>query len=99
MHRLRVRKVARRDIDAAFEWYLVRSPRAADAFVTEVSEAIGWIRETPERFPIVQGRVRRVLLSRFPYAVYFKVFETVVSVVGVIHGRQHPDTWSRRAAP
>ena len=98
MRPLRVRAVARREIDLAFEWYRVRSPRAADAFLTEVADAIRRIREAPERFPIVQGRLRRVLLDRFPYGVYFKEFPTVVSVVGVIHGRQHPDTWMRRAA-
>jgi hypothetical protein len=40
-----------------------------------------------------------VLLRRFPYAVYYKVFPLTISVVGVIHGHRHPDTWLRRAAP
>lgn len=99
MRTLRVRAVARREIDVAFEWYRVRSPRAAEAFLTELADAIRRIREAPERFPVVHGRLRRVLLDRYPYGVYFKDLPKVVSVVGVIHGRQHPDTWLRRAAP
>jgi plasmid stabilization system protein ParE len=91
--------VARREIDLAFEWYRVRSPGAADAFPTEIAFAIRRIREAPERYPVVQGRLRRRRLDRFPDGVYFKKFPTVVSVVGVIHGRRQPDTWMRRAAP
>jgi toxin ParE1/3/4 len=48
---------------------------------------------------VIRGRLRRVLLQRFPYAVYYKVYATGISVVGVIHGRRHPNTWLRRVGP
>jgi plasmid stabilization system protein ParE len=99
VRRLRVRKIARAEIVAAFEWYLERSPAAAREFVDAVEEAMSVIEEAAERHPIIQGRLRRVLLRRFPYAVYYKVFPSTISVVGVIHGHRHPDTWLRRAAP
>lgn len=53
----------------------------------------------PEHFPVVHGRLRRLLLQRFPYGVYFKVYARSISVVGVIHGYRHPDAWFKRAAP
>ena len=99
MRRLRVRKVARAEILAAFEWYLERSPAAAERFLAAVDDAMRRIEEAPERYPLIRGRLRRVLLERFPYGVYYKVYPSVISVVGVIHGHRHPDTWLRRAAP
>ena len=99
MRRLRVRKIARDDIVATFEWYLERSPAAAQQFLEAVDDAITYIEEATERHPIIRGRLRRVLLRGFPYAVYYKVFPSTISVVGVIHGHRHPDTWLRRAAP
>ena len=99
MRRLRVRKIARAEIVAAFEWYLERSPAAAQQFLDAVDAAMVLIEEAPERHPIIRGRLRRVLLRRFPYAVYYRVFPSTISVVGVIHGHRHPDTWLRRAAP
>ena len=99
MRRLRVRKTARAEIAAAFDWYLERSPAAAGRFLEAVDEALRLIEEAPERHPIIRGRLRRVLLRRFPYAIYYKVYQSTITVVGVIHGHRHPDTWLRRAAP
>jgi plasmid stabilization system protein ParE len=94
--RLRVRKLARSEIDAAYTWYLQHSPDAAQRFLNAADEAMSLIADAPEQYPLVHGRLRRVLLRRFPYAVYYKVFPTVVSIVGVIHGHRHPKTWLRR---
>lgn len=94
--RLRVRKLARAEIYAAFDWYRVRSPRAAADFLEAVDAAIKSIERAPKRQAIVRGQLRRRLLKGFPYAVYYKVFPRVISVVGMIHGRRHPAVWLRR---
>ncbi|MDX2194526.1 MAG: type II toxin-antitoxin system RelE/ParE family toxin [Gemmatimonadales bacterium] len=99
MRSLIVRVRARADIDEAFEWYRARSPGAASDFLDAIDQALTQIAEAPERFPVVRGRVRRRLLVGFPYAVYYKLFPDTISVVGVIHGHRHPDTWLERAAP
>ena len=96
MRRLRVRSVARAEIAAAFDWYLARSPRAAARFLDSVDAAIKEVESAPTRQPIIRGRLRRRLLARFPYAVYYKLYPAVVSIVGVIHGHRHPRTWLRR---
>ena len=96
MRPVRVRPTAQLEVAEAFHWYLQRSAVAAQRFLDAVDEAIGAIEEAPERYPVIHGRLRRVLLRRFPYAVYFRVFPSVISVVGVIHGSRHPDSWLRR---
>lgn len=97
MPRLRIRRVARAEIVAAFEWYAARDPDAAGRFVDAVDRAIATIAEAPKRQPVIRGKLRRVLLKGFPYAVYYKIYPEVISVVGVIHGHRHPETWLRRA--
>ncbi len=96
---IRVRAQARAEIAEAFDWYLARSAAAATDFLEELEVAMRRIADAPEQFPVVRGRLRRVLLQRFPYAVYYKIYPTALSVVGVIHGRRHPSTWMRRAGP
>jgi plasmid stabilization system protein ParE len=96
MRALRLRKEARDEIEDAFEWYRGQSPLAALRFLVAVDEALARIREQPETFPLATGTLRRTLLRRFPYAVYFKVYDRTISVVGVVHGHRHPRAWRRR---
>ena len=94
--RLRVRKLARAEILAAFAWYLARSSQAAADFLDAVDDAIKSIEHAPKRQAVVRGQLRRRLLKGFPYAVYYKLYPRTISVVGVIHGRRHPAVWLRR---
>jgi plasmid stabilization system protein ParE len=94
---LRVRARARQEIESAFEWYVARSSSAARGFLVAVDEAFAQIAAAPEQYPFVRGRLRRVLLHGYPYAVYFKSYPDVISVIGVIHGHRHPRIWFRHA--
>lgn len=97
MRLLRVRAPARKEIDSVFDWYRERSSAAAEGFLDAVDGAFTQINSDPERYPPIRGQLRRVLLNGYPYAVYFKVYPTVISIVGVIHGHRHPRTWLQRA--
>ena len=99
MRTLRFRRIARAEIHEAFDWYLARSRPAAARFIDAVDDTVDAITADPERQRPIHGSLRRWLLIGFPYGVYYKVFPSVTSVVGVIHGSRHPDTWLRRAEP
>ncbi len=94
---VRVRALARHEIEEAFDWYRKRSPSAAEGFLDAVDDAFLRIMNAPEQHLVVHGLLRRALLTSYPYAVYFKLYPNVISVVGVIHGHRHPRTWLRRA--
>jgi hypothetical protein len=55
------------EYNAAFEWYLERSPDAAIAFDEEVDNAIHQIRAAPTRWAMGAYSTRRFLLRRFPF--------------------------------
>lgn len=99
MRVLRIRRVARQEIEEAFGWYLGRSQKAARRFLDEVDHSLGGIAADPEQYPVIQGQLRRVLLHRFPYGIYFKIYPHTISVIGVIHGHRHPRAWLDREAP
>lgn len=61
-------------MNAAFNWYLARSPRAAERFLEAVDGALRAVESAPKRQPVIRGRLRRLLLKGFPYGVYYKVY-------------------------
>jgi len=78
------------------QWYESRRLGLGREFSDELNGAVERIAAGPLLFPRVHGETRRAVLSRFPYAVYFRVADAAV-VVLAIHGRQHPSRWQRRA--
>lgn len=55
---------------------------------------IGGVALSPLAYQIVEGEVRRALLRRFPFSVYYVVEGTDVIILAVLHFRQHPDVWN-----
>jgi plasmid stabilization system protein ParE len=96
VRQLLVRRIARAEIYEAFNWYLARSPREAAKFIEALEAVLRGIQEAPERTGPIHGKLRRRLLTGYPYGVYYSVHPEVINVVGVIHGSRHSDTWLRR---
>jgi toxin ParE1/3/4 len=88
---------ARTDALDAFDFYEARSRGLGERFRDHVDFAMRQIARDPERYPIVYRDLRRRLVERFPYAVFFKVYPDLVFVVGIMHGRQNPERWKLRA--
>jgi plasmid stabilization system protein ParE len=40
--------------------------------------------------------MRRALLRRFPYAIFFEVARTEIIIYAVFHGARDPQSWRRR---
>ena len=94
--RLFVRKAARADIAEAFRWYEERSRGLGSEFVRAISLAYRAIERSPEQFPIVVDDIRKAVLRRFPYTIYFVILPRRISVIGVMHARRHPKRWQSR---
>ncbi len=45
---------------------------------------------------IILRDMRRFLLKRFPYAVFYRAYPTAVVVVACMHGRRNPLRWRLR---
>jgi plasmid stabilization system protein ParE len=49
----------------------------------------------PEMFARVHGDVRRMIVSRFPYAVFYQVEADRIVVLAVLHTARDPESWPR----
>jgi toxin ParE1/3/4 len=94
--RFLVEAEAEAELAEAFSWYEGRAQGLGTEFTRAVRAAFALISRNPEQFPRVRGDVRRALVRRFPYAVYYIAEDDQISILAVIHTRRHPRRWQSR---
>jgi plasmid stabilization system protein ParE len=92
-----LRPRAKRDLEVAAAWYEERREAMGGEFIDEFLLCVVRIESNPESYAVVDAEVRRALLHRFPYAIYYTVEPSHVQILGVLHCSQHPDNWRTRA--
>lgn len=84
------------DVEEAFRWYEEQRAGLGPIFLHSVEVALQAIGSRPAMYPVVHRTTRRFLLPKFPYALYYRILEASVVVVGCIHAKRHPRTWRSR---
>jgi plasmid stabilization system protein ParE len=85
------------EYDAAFNWYLDRSPDAAIRFDAEVNRGLGQIIEAPQRWAAGLYSTRRFLLRQFPFfLIYRERALGDIQIVAVAHTSRKPGYWKSR---
>jgi toxin ParE1/3/4 len=74
------------------DYYEERSSGLGAAFVDEFERQVLRVAAEPERWMVVSGEIRRCLMRRFPYVIYFRrVGGDRLRVTVVKHRRRHPE--------
>ena len=81
---------------AAVEWYQKQRPGLGAEFTAACRSALTLIQDRPLSFRLIYGELRRVLLRRFPYAIFYRYRESELLVVAVMHERRDPRIWQER---
>jgi len=88
---------ASNEYDAAFDWYLERSPDAALRFDAEVDRALAQIIAAPKRWATSPHSTRRFLLRQFPFTlIYRERASGDIQIVAVAHTSRKPGYWKQR---
>lgn len=95
--RLIVRPDAEADIAEGYAWYEQQREGLGVEFVEEVSSTIEAVHTQPLRFPATFRKLRRALVHRFPYGVFFVARPDAVVVVAAVHLARNPRRVHKRA--
>lgn len=85
-----VTSATRVDILEAAIWYGQHEAALRQAFLNAVYATLDVVEERPLQYQKVRGRVRRVMVASFPYALYYTVSEELISVVACFHTSRDP---------
>jgi plasmid stabilization system protein ParE len=97
--RLIVRPDADHDIEEAFNWYENQHEGLGVRFLAAVDVGLRAIETNPALYRPVYKRARRVLLSKFPYALFYVGDDDAdIELIACMHHRRHPLHWRTRAS-
>lgn len=65
------RRIARLELDESISWYENKQVGLGSEFRIEIEERLKRIASQPQRFRQIRGQVRRIVLKRFPFSIYF----------------------------
>jgi toxin ParE1/3/4 len=91
-----VRPEAAREIQEAFDWYEGRSKGLGFDFLRVADACLSSVQRSPTAYQVVHERVRRALLRKFPYALFYLVTNDLIVVLACFHIKRSPADWQRR---
>jgi plasmid stabilization system protein ParE len=84
------------DVEDARQWYDAQRPGLGDDFLDAFEGAVDSVAAFPTAYPVQYRDVRRFLLERFPYCLYYRVASDGVIVLACMHAVRSPIRIRRR---
>ena len=90
------RTTAAVEIETAYRWHEKEREGLGSEFLEAVDKMVKAIAENPEQFPSVRKDIRRAVLRRFPYSIFYRILSGHVVVIACFHGKRNPRLWRSR---
>lgn len=73
------------------DFYNERVPGLGGRFVEEFDRQIKRVAAMPTRWLVIERDIRRALMRRFPYVIYFRIAGVdLIRVTAIKHEKRHP---------
>ena len=91
-----VRPEAEDDLSEAYNWYEAQRFGLGEEFLLRVESAFESLRHDPHMYTCIYKEMRRKLIRRFPFSIFYLVNKNTISVLAVMHAKRHPKSWKKR---
>ena len=81
---------ALREIGEAREWYELQNPGLGEEFLAAMELQLKRLEQAPLLYAEAIPGVRRALLPRFPYGLFYAVRDNLVHILAVLHDALNP---------
>jgi plasmid stabilization system protein ParE len=96
-HEVEFRKEAQHDILEAIKWYENSREGLGDDFFIAIENEKHFIEQNPFHYEDKYKGVRKSIVKRFPYIIYYKVYtRNKVLVLAVLHMKRSSRLWKGR---
>jgi len=84
------------DLISSVKWYDEQREGLGIEFLSEVKRTIKRIEQNPEQFPKYKPQIRKAIVDRFPFTIFFYIEDEVVNVFAIYHFSRNPKVIDRR---
>lgn len=91
-----LRPEAEADITEAYRWYEKQDEGLGEEFLRSVDACFAAVQRTPTAYPGAHRNVRRALLRKFPYGIFYLIEADRLIVLACFHARRDPKQWQER---
>ena len=83
-----IKPLARFDLDEAILWYENELSGLGNRFYQAFIDALERISKDPEAFMEISADVRRIVIKKFPYKVFYTISENKIFIIGIMHAKR-----------
>ena len=94
--KLIIRPEARLDLLDTFQWYQEQRPGLGHDFKLCVDGVISKLQKRPSIYKKIHRDIRRAIIKRFPFGVFYVEDNNTVIILAVLHARRDPSNWKTR---
>lgn len=84
------------ELAEARQWYAHQREDLDMEFMECIDDVLSRIVRVPDLYPIVYRNLRRAVVRRFPFTVFYEITTDEIQVIAVFHSRRHPERWQSR---
>jgi plasmid stabilization system protein ParE len=92
-----LRAEAEAEFDEAFDFYDARRVGLGATFALTIQTVFDSIAANPLMHGVVLADIRKAVVRRFPYCIYYRPHPDRVEVIAVFHTSRDPSIWQGRA--
>ena len=84
------------DFDKSYEFYYEDSSKVAETFFNQINLCFENIKQNPKSFPIAHKDLRKYVVKKFPFVIYYRILDTEIQVIAIFHTSRNPEIWNER---
>jgi toxin ParE1/3/4 len=90
---------ARAEFDEAADYYERQSVGLGDRFIGQIEATVARALLNPLMPRCSYRECRKLKADKFPYVVIYRIKESRLEILSVMHTSRHPDYWKSRIKP
>lgn len=78
------------EIEEAKEYYNLQQNNLGDTFKSDLKNSIENIEKFPNLYPNITDDIKRCILHRFPYSLFYTLKKDIILILSVAHQHRKP---------